>query len=404
MQTNEMPQKYDFDTPYRRLQQHAEKWAVLEKHTESAQDPSVFPFSVADMDFKIAPSIQTALHESVDYGIFGYHQLSETYKDAFAGWMKRVHHCRIDRDWIVQTPGVVFSLYPIIDACTDPGDGVIIQTPVYQPFNSAIERLGREIVSNPLKLENNRFIMDLDDLAAKAANPKNRLLILCSPHNPVGRVWSQKELQDLARICLKYEVLIISDEIHHDLVYSPLRHYVLTDILPELKTQSIICTSPGKTFNLAGLNIANLIIPDQPLREKVSKAISRFGIGQANTLATAACQAAYTSSYPWYKSLLDYLEGNRGLIGRFMADYLPELPYFEPEGTYLAWIDLNPLQLDRQKQRVFLQEEARLFTSPGFWFGTEGIGYERLNFALPRQALQAGLERLYKAVRSSGLL
>ena len=395
---------YDFDTLYPRLNMGAAKWAALEKDRRSGDlpglAPDIFPFSTADMDFKIAPEIQAVLHQEIDFGIFGYMQLTDRYYRAVCGWMARRHQVRIEPDWIVQVPGIVPALYQLVRAFTAEGDGVIVQPPVYGPFFAAVEKQGRRLVRNPLRIRDGRWQMDLDDLAVKAADPHTTMLILCSPHNPVGRVWTRAELAAVARICRDNQVFLISDEIHADLVYAPHRHTMLSGLGNELPARCAICTAPSKTFNLAGLATANLILPDESCRQRYLDTIHALGGNMGNHLGTMACIAAYESGETWYRSLMNYLDGNRALYGQFMREHLPELPTILPEGTYLAWFDARRLGRETDELSRFMRQNAQMYFGEGNWFGAEGAGWERLNFALPRQALLAGLLRLEQAVCS----
>ena len=254
---------YDFDTLYPRNAINASKWQAMRQEGKRDIPADVFPFSVADMDFRTAPEILAALREAADFGIYGYESPTERYYAAICAWQARRHGFACQPEWIIQVPNVVYGLYQLVQTFSEPGDGVIIQTPVYPPFFYAVENQQRRLVCNPLILKNGRYEMDLDDLAAKASDPNTRLMILCSPHNPVGRVWSRAEIKAVAQICLEHQVLLISDEIHADLVYAPNRHTAAAGLSPEAAQNCIICTSPSKTFNLASLSTANLIIADE---------------------------------------------------------------------------------------------------------------------------------------------
>lgn len=383
-----------FNPMTRRIGQAAAKWQELEKDPRWRDDPTAFPLSVADMDFWIAPTIRDGLIEQAQSGIYGYHRQRESYTQAVTGWMKRRHDFAVDPEWLVRVPGVVYSLYPVIEALTDPGDGVIIQTPVYQPFRTAIQRTGRTVVENPLQTSDGRYTINFADLEQKAADPRCKLLIFCSPHNPVGRVWHEAELRELARICIRHDLMVLSDEIHHDLVYAPNRHHVLLRACPELAERAIIATSPGKTFNLAGLGIANLIIMDALLRRRVEQAIQQSGAGGSSTVAALACEIAYTSADEWYEALIHRLTANRQQLGDALERLAAPVRCLLPEGSYLAWLDFSGWPLTEAERQSKLKKEAGLFMSPGSWFGDHGRPFERLNFALPEAALTAALQRL----------
>lgn len=388
---------YDFDTLFTRHNIGASKWRKMQ--TDGRQDfaPDIFPFSIADMEFKTAPEILDALHREADFGIFGYMKPTDRYYDAVCSWLQRRHQYLAKPEWIVQTPGVVYALFQIVQAFSSPGEGVIVQTPVYYPFYRAIESHRRQVIRNPLQIVNGRYEMDLEDLARKAADPNTRLMILCSPHNPVGRVWKASELLAVAKICLENKVLLISDEIHFDIVFPQFRHTVLAGLDPEIAENSIICTSPSKTFNLAGLSTSNLIIPNDELRKTFSQAVALSGLNSTNHFGTMACQAAYESGEAWYFSLMDYLAGNLRRFLAFMQDSLPDLTVYPTEGTYLSWFDARPLGLGHlELERYFRARD--IFFDEGYLFGEDGAGFERINLALPRAALEAGLKRLKSAV------
>jgi len=390
---------YDFDTIYPRHNQGADKWAIMQRDGKRDFAADVFPFSVADMDFKTAPEIQAALCSAANYGIFGYSTPTAQYYQAVCDWQARRHQFNCRPEWIIQVPNVVYGLIHLVETCTEKGDGVIIQPPVYPPFFSAVENQQRRLVCNPLICRAGHYEMDFDDLARKAADPQTKMMILCNPHNPVGRVWTRAELAETARICLENHVMLISDEIHADLVYAPNRHITLAGLDPELTRQCVICTSPSKTFNLASLATANLIIPDEKKRNVFRQMSDRIGIHGANYLGTVACQAAYEQGEAWYQELIRYLTANRNYFLSFMAEHLPRLPVCQTEGTYLGWIDARATGLDTAGLERFTHQ-AGLYFMEGVYFGKEGAGFERINFALPRAALAAGLQRLQQAVES----
>jgi putative C-S lyase len=387
---------YDFDTLYPRRGIGAAKWQSLSQAV-SPDNEAVFPFSVADMDFKTAPEISAALHEAADFAIYGYFSPPDAYYEAVCAWQMHRHGFSCQPEWLIQVPNIVYALYQLIDIFSKPGDGVIIQTPVYPPFFHAIERQQRRLVQNPLVEQDQRYTIDLADLAAKAADPTVRLMILCSPHNPVGRVWSPDELDAIVRICRQHDVLLISDEIHADLVFQPHRHTVLASLSQDVAEHCILCTSPSKTFNLAGLATANLVIPNDSLRRRYRAAESRSGIHGANYFGTVACQAAYARGEDWYQALLTYLAGNRAVFAETMRQRLPQLGITNLEGTYLGWIDMRSLGMTEQERLAWLQS-AELYFMAGSYFGEAGSGFERINLALPRRALLAGLDRLIEAV------
>lgn len=388
---------YDFDTLYPRLGVGAGKWQPLEQSGRRSS-PDVFPFSVADMDFKTAPEIQKALHDAADFAIYGYFSPTDAYKQAICDWQMRRHGFECKPEWIVQVPNIVAALYQLVRTFTNPGDGVIIQPPVYAPFFHAVERQNRRLILNPLIREQTRYVMDLNDLEAKAADPDARLMILCNPHNPVGRVFTREELEAVARICQAHHLLLVCDEIHADLVFEPHRHTVIASLDDETAANSIICSSPSKTFNLAGLSNANLIIPSETLRARYQSAEEQTGFHCNNYFGTVACQAAYEKGENWYQALMHYLSGNRAMLADTLRKERPEFLMNEIEGTYLGWVDMRSLGLKEKERRQWLSE-AELYFVSGELFGPGGEGFERINIALPRRALKAGLDRLIGAVR-----
>ncbi|NLM79363.1 MAG: pyridoxal phosphate-dependent aminotransferase [Ruminococcaceae bacterium] len=391
---------YDFDTLYPRRRIGASKWHHLTEAL-SQGNKDVFPFSVADMDFKVAPEIQEALHEAADFAIYGYYHPQPAYYEAVRAWQQRRYGFSCRPEWIVQVPNIVYALYQLVRTFTAPGDAVIVQPPVYPPLFQAAEQQQRHLLVNPLIEGKQQYTMDLADLEVKAADPRARMLILCNPHNPVGRVWLESELLDVWRICRKRDILLVSDEIHADLVFQPHHHTVLAALDQKITDRCIICTAPSKTFNLAGLTNANLMIPNENLRRRYQAAMRKTGIHGTNYFGTVACQAAYEKGESWYQALLAYLAGNRALFAETMQQRIPQLRTFPIEGTYLGWIDMRALTLSGQERLALLQAADLHFTA-GEVFGREGAGFERINLALPRQALQSGLDRLAEVVLDTG--
>ncbi|NLV47319.1 MAG: pyridoxal phosphate-dependent aminotransferase [Clostridiaceae bacterium] len=387
---------YDFDTLYPRRNIGAGKWRLLNDPATEANQ-AVFPFSVADMDFKAAPEICDALHEAADFAIYGYFSPEPAYYEAICNWQMRRYGFACQPEWLVQVPNIVYALYQLVRTFSEPGDGVIVQTPVYAPFFHAVERQQRRLVINPLLEQDMHYTIDFDDLAVKAADPTVRLMILCSPHNPVGRVWTREELLAIIRICQQHDVLLIVDEIHADLVFEPHRHTVLASLDDEIADNCMICTAPSKTFNLAGLSVANLIIPNETMRRRYLASENQIGIHGANYFGTVACQAAYEKGEPWYLALMSYLAGNKDIFAKTVRHQLPQFRITPLEGTYLGWIDMRALGLSEQERLSWLKA-ADLHFVTGSFFGDAGIGFERINLALPRPALQAGLDRLIDAV------
>ena len=393
--------QYDFDTVLSRRGIGAAKWNAAVNSNGVLPD-GVVPLSVADMEFRTAPEIIEALQKTASSGLWGYTEPDSLYREAVVSWMERQHNWHIENDWIVPASGVVQLLYTAIHAFTAPGDNVIIQTPVYYPFYYAIEKNGRTLLPNPLKHVGMDYTMDFDDLREKAKHAK--LLFLCSPHNPVGRVWSREELTELAEICLENHVLVVSDEIHFDLVYPPHKHTVFANLDPCYRDNCLVLTAASKTFSLAGLCCANAIVPNQELRAKLDAQIWADGTWTYSTFGMDAIKVAYTQCDEWYKALLDYLWGNYRYFKTFMAEHFPKVPVADLQGTYLVWFDCSSFGLEPQALERFMKDEASLFLDEGYIFGDCGACFERINIACPRAVLEDAMDRLLKAARYHGLV
>lgn len=360
---------------------------------------NVLPLWVADMDFKVAPEITQAIEKRVAHGIFGYSEVKEEYFEAVAAWMEQKHGWHVKEDWLVKTPGVVFALAMAVQAFTEPGDAVIIQQPVYYPFSEVIADNGRRIVDNTLELkEDGKYHINFEDFEQKVKENHVKLFLLCSPHNPVGRVWTKEELKKIAAICRKYDVIVVSDEIHEDFVFNG-KHQVFADLSEDAKNRTITCTAPSKTFNLAGLQVSNIWIANPKLREKFKKQIAAAGYSQLNTLGLTACEAAYRYGGEWHAELLGYLKSNLNFLREFLQTRLPEVKLIEPEGTYLVWLDFGSLGLTEVQREELLTKKAGIWLDSGAIFGAAGEGFERINIACPRSILKDALERIERAVR-----
>lgn len=360
---------------------------------------NVLPLWVADMDFKVAPEITQEIEKRVAHGIFGYSEVKEEYFEAVAAWMVQKHGWRVKEDWLVKTPGVVFALAMAVQAFTEPGDAVIIQQPVYYPFSEVIADNGRRIVDNTLELkEDGKYHINFEDFEQKVKENHVKLFLLCSPHNPVGRVWTKEELKKIAAICRKYDVIVVSDEIHEDFVFNG-KHQVFADLSEDAKNRTITCTAPSKTFNLAGLQVSNIWIANPTLREKFKKQIAAAGYSQLNTLGLTACEAAYRYGGEWHAELLGYLKSNLNFLREFLQTRLPEVKLIEPEGTYLVWLDFGSLGLTEEQREELLTKKAGIWLDSGAIFGAAGEGFERINIACPRSILKDALERIERAVR-----
>jgi cystathionine beta-lyase len=356
--------------------------------------PDVLPLWVADMDFAAPAAVQHALAERAVHPIYGYTIYPESLYDSLIYWMNLRHGWTVKREEIVFCPGVVPSLHASILALTHPGEGVIVQPPVYAPFLSAPETCGRKLLLNALRLEEGRYMFDLDDLERCAAEG-GRLLILCSPHNPVGRVWQREELQALLSVCERHGIAVISDEIHADLVYPGGQHVPLATLGGKAKI--ITAVAPSKTFNIPGLGLSALVVPEQDDRAAINKAFDTLHVSASNPFSIVAFEAAYREGAPWLDALLDYLAGTRGLVREFLQQNLPKIKLIEPEGTYLLWLDCRAMGLNDHQFRHFFVQEAGVGLSAGTLFGEQGSGFMRMNIAAPRSVIRQALENIERA-------
>ncbi len=400
--------KTDFDHEINRKGTHSAKWGVIQDRdnpsrwhaTDAYFGPDrILPLWVADMDFAAPKPVVDALVRRARHGIYGYTIRPQSYDRAVVDWMRRRHGWQIEPGWILSTPGVVTALNLIVRTFVKPGQQVLIQRPVYYPFFSAIENNGGRIVSSSLVLTNGRYEMDFADFEKKAADPQTGLFILCSPHNPVGRVWSRTELARIAELCLKHQVLVVADEIHADLIYKGVSFTPLAAISAEMAVNTVVCTAPSKTFNLAGLHTSNMIVSDAGLRRRLQHTLNCCGMGKwADPFGTVACETAYREGEPWLAQVMAYIEDNLDYLVRYISDHIPGIGVIRPEGTYLVWLDCRALGLDKWALKHLMMDTARIFPDEGFIFGPEGEGFERLNIACPRSILAEALERIRRAV------
>mgnify|MGYP002735771441 FL=1 len=384
--------KYDFDKTIDRRATNSYKW-------DSAPG-GVLPMWVADMDFRTASAIIDALQKRVAHGIFGYTRVPDAYYDAVTSWFSRRHGWDIDREWIIYTSGVVPAVSAVIKAMTVPGDKVIVQTPVYNCFFSSIRNNGCEIVSNPLRRTADTYEMDFDALERCAADPRAKVMLLCNPHNPAGRVWTPDELTRLGNICLRNGVTVVADEIHCELVYQGFKYTPFASLSDAFLHRSVTCLSPSKAFNIAGLQIANIVAFDNDLRSRIDKAININEVCDVNPFGVAATIAAYNEGEEWLNQLVDYLHGNYEAMAEFCRRELPEFPITRLEGTYLVWMDCSSLGMPSDALEHALLEDARLWLNAGTMYGAEGEGYMRWNIACPRSVMLDGLNRFLNFVRS----
>lgn len=399
----------DFDTEVNRQGTGAVKWEVIQDPDNPSQwiqtdayfgEKRKLPMWVADMDFSCPEPILKALQERVRHGIFGYTQPDEAYYRALIAWMRRRQEWNVEREWVVITHGVVPALHMLVRSFVPPGKKVLVQRPVYYPFFSAIERNAAGIVSNSLVLDGGRYRMDFDDLERKAADPDVTLAILCSPHNPVGRIWSAEELRTFGEICLSHGVMVVADEIHGDLVYPGGRFTPYGSLGHQLADNAVICTAPSKTFNLAGLQTSNIIIPNRTIRENFQTALRANGIFGVNPFGMVACRTAYEEGEAWLEQLIGYLHGNLCAMMDIFRDHIPQVPVIKPDGTYLVWFDCRALGLDQGALRDLMLNKAGVFLDEGYIFGHEGKGFERINIACPRSVLTEAAQRIAGAVQS----
>jgi cystathionine beta-lyase len=406
--------KYNFDKQINRRGTNSIKWEYIptEKGVFTLERTDQFfginrklPMWIADMDFRSPEPVIDALTKRAQHGLYGYTYKGDSYFEAVIGWMKKRHGWAIKREWISTSPGVVAALAMLVRTFVRPGEKVIVQPPVYRPFYLAAEFNGAEIVKNPLIYEVSRvgnptYSIDFEDLQRKARDPKVRMLILCSPHNPVGRVWTRQELTRLGEICLANNVLVVSDEIHGDLVYKGHPFTPIAKISRAIAQNSVTCTAPSKTFNLAGLSTSNIIIPDRHKHEQFEKTLLSNALIGVDIFGSIALEAAYNHGADWLDQLLVYLEGNIEYLENYVAEHIPQLRLVRPEGTYLAWLDCRGLGLDSKQLKRLMQDKARVYIEGGTDFGPEGEGFVRMNIGCPRAVLKLALNRIRSVVKA----
>lgn len=390
--------EYDFDTVVERRGTNSIKYDFTK---EWGKKEDILPLWVADMDFSTAPEILKRLEQVVQHGIFGYSEGKEAYFDAVYRWYKKQFDWEVKRNWLIKTPGVVFAISAAIRAFTREGDGVLIQQPVYYPFSDVITDNNRKLVISPLQLVDGHYEMDFDDFEENIKSNQVKLFILCNPHNPVGRVWKKWELQKVGEICLKYGVMVVSDEIHSDFVYPGHKHLVFASLSPQFADITITCTAPSKTFNLAGLQNSNIFISNRDIRKKFRKAIDAVGYSQVNVMGLTACQAAYEEGEEWLRQLKTYLFDNLEFLRNYIKERIPQVELIEPEGTYLVWLDFRRLGLSEEEREELLANKAKLWLDSGAIFGENGEGFERVNIACPRITLLKALKQLETAIKDN---
>ena len=387
----------DFD---RKTDRHGTMSLKYDFNIQRGKPADALQLWVADMDWGCPECVREALGKAVSEGIFGYTEADEAYYRAVTDWFRKHYGWKAEAEWIIKTPGVVFALAQEVKAFTEPGDGVLIQSPVYYPFYEVIRDNDRRIVENPLKQQNGHYEMDFEDLEKKLAEEKIKLMFLCSPHNPIGRVWTKDELRKIGELIRKYQVILVSDEIHCDLVRPGFVHHVFSEVAPEAADQVLICTAPSKTFNLAGLQVSNIFIKNPALRAKLKKEIDRAGYSQLNMAGLIACKAAYQGGEEWLADCKAYLWENLDYLKSFVERYLDGVRLIEPEGTYFAWLDFSGTGMEQGELKNLILNKAKLWLDDGDIFGKPGFGFERLAYACQRSTLEEALQRLEKALHN----
>lgn len=376
---------YDFDKPINRRNTHSMKWDVGEQE---------LPMWVADMDFKTAPVIQEAIMERAAHGVFGYSIVPEEWYQAYMGWWERRHGFFMEKDWLIFCTGVVPAISSMVRKLTTAGENVLVQTPVYNIFFNSIVNNGRNVVENPLRYDGNTYQMDFEDLEQKLSDPQTTLMLLCNPHNPVGRIWNREELNQVGELCRKYHVTVISDEIHCDLT-SPGQEYIpFASVSESCRNNSITCIAPTKTFNLAGLQTAAVAVPDSNLRHKVWRGLNTDEVAEPNSFAVEAAIAAFTKGEAWLDALRDYIQENKRFAEEFLQKEAPQIKAVSSQATYLMWLDCRKIQGCVTEFTQYLREHTGLYLSEGRQYGASGDSFIRMNIACPRSRLEDGLKRL----------
>lgn len=388
---------FDFDKVIERKNTNCAKF-----DTAAAQGypEDVLPLWVADMDFAAPPCVLDALHKAVDHGIFGYSILGDEYFQAIRAWFSERFSWALEKDWLVTTPGVVFALSTAIRAATQKGDAVLVQPPVYYPFYRVIQQNERTLVESPLVYENGKYSVDFADFERKIVDNRVKLFILCSPHNPVCRVWTKGELQRIGAICKKHGVTVLADEIHCDFAFLEHPHTPFPVACPDLAERTIVCTAPSKSFNIAGLQVSNLLIPGKALREAFNRQMEIVSYHEPNRLGAIACTAAYQHGGPWLDACKAYMRENLNYVRNFLKENIPGIRLVEPEGTYFAWLDCSGLGLTKEELDDRIIHKAKLWLDSGSIFGKSAAQFQRVVLACPRATIQEAMERLAKAVNA----
>ena len=387
---------YDFDKIIDRHGTNCLKFDFAKERGKNGDELSLW---VADMDFEVAKPITDALQAQVNHGIYGYTEVKSDYFDIVKNWFKDNFDWEIKKGSLVKTPGVVYAIAMAVKAFTKEAEAVIIQQPVYYPFSEMIIANNRKLVNSPLVLKDGRYEIDFEDFEKKIVENNVKLFILCSPHNPVGRVWSVEELKRIGDICIKHDVVIFSDEIHADFVYEPNKHHVFASLGESYAANSVIATAPSKSFNIAGLQVSNIFIENKKLRDAFRNEIVKSGYSQLNTMGLAAARAAYESGKEWLDEVRAYIKDNLIFFRDYLKENIGELSLIEPEGTYLVWVDFRKLGLSEKQREDLIVNKAKLWIDSGAMFGVDGEGFERFNIACPRSYLKKALDSLAKAIK-----
>ena len=395
----EIYMKYDFENYVNRSETGSGKWNEMKAANPDVPD-GIVPLSVADMELKNAPEILAGLREFLNDNTvsLGYTSPTASYNAAVAAWMKKRHNWDVDMSWNMLSPGIVTALFHAVRAFTDPGDGVIIFSPVYYPFKMAADFNKRTLVDVPLVIGERHYEIDWTAFEKAAKQPQNKVILLCSPHNPVGRVWTKEELLRLSEICLANNVLVLSDEIHNDLIMPGYTHTVYATLSEEAAQNCIVCTSPSKTFSIAGLQVSNIFIPNAEIRDRLKKEMMTSAQFSLNTFAYKACELAYNLCEDWLDGVIELIAKNAALVESFFAGNIPQIKVYPLEGTYLQWWNCNALFDDHEKLEEFMKQKALLFLDEGYMFGDTGRGFERINIACPTKVISDALERLKAAL------
>lgn len=367
--------------------------------TDNSIENGAYPLSVADMEFRTPEEVREAIKSFAENGFFCYTDSDTAYRDAVREFMQRRHNFKIENDWIVCAGGVVFAINTAIRTFTQKGDKIIIQSPVYYPFKNSIENNGRVVVDNPLIKTSDSYEMNFDELEKIASQSDVKMMLLCSPHNPVGRVWSVEELRKVGKICLRNNVVLLSDEIHFDILRKGQVHTVINNVDESFADNTIICTAISKSFNLAGLGTSNIIISNDSLRERFKQQLSADGYSCINCVSRPATIAAYTKCDYWLDAMNEYVDGNIELVEEYVSK-MPKVTMSQCQGTYLVWLDMRALGMDDDELDLFLREKCGIIQDPGFWFGVKGKGFTRLNVACPRDVLEGCLSKLLLTVNN----